>query len=446
MNEVSGPVKRTYLEKLGISTKRNDERTIGQFGSGSKLAPIAALRKGWRWISVGSDLEGDYQMEYITEEDEDGFQHIFFDYGDYKTPSSYTVDAGLLSWTDSFQIFREAMANAIDAYLAEGLAYTIDYVTEIENVPGHFCTYLTADVELVHFVEHIEKYFIINRKPICTIRSYSTYKLYTPYDESIGVYLKGVNVNTNEQDALSTIFDIDGPFTINEERRITNLSYSLETALKHYILPAVKDLDVLEAYLSKAPFDPDYWEYHVPSYGSRILNDLIPLAWKNIFGDMVVVPSGVSDANLQSLRLKGYDYIVVPSEFWYELLAENGVETIVSILEIDPNFEIAELDPIQKRVFLKAIEIVGKYDKGIETVDNIFPFKPNANQMRYDGIYSPMGKGLIYISTRVLDSLEETLGILIHELDHHLTGVKDSDMFRNSADIRIGKLLAEMYG
>ena len=56
MNEASNPVPRIYLEKLGISTKRDEDQTIGQFGSGVKFAPIAALRNDWEWIFAGADV------------------------------------------------------------------------------------------------------------------------------------------------------------------------------------------------------------------------------------------------------------------------------------------------------------------------------------------------------------------------------------------------------
>lgn len=49
-------VSRLALEKLGLSTKRNDAETIGQFGSGIKFAPIAALRNGWEWWFTGLSL------------------------------------------------------------------------------------------------------------------------------------------------------------------------------------------------------------------------------------------------------------------------------------------------------------------------------------------------------------------------------------------------------
>ncbi|CAB4188892.1 hypothetical protein UFOVP1172_158, partial [uncultured Caudovirales phage] len=63
----SGFVSRIALEKLGLSTKRNDPDTIGQFGSGIKYAPIAALRMGLDWAFTGEDEKGPYTLKYVVE-------------------------------------------------------------------------------------------------------------------------------------------------------------------------------------------------------------------------------------------------------------------------------------------------------------------------------------------------------------------------------------------
>jgi hypothetical protein len=60
-------VSRIALEKLGLSTKRNDPNTIGQFGSGIKFAPIAALRNGWEWWFTGNDNTGPFVMQYVKQ-------------------------------------------------------------------------------------------------------------------------------------------------------------------------------------------------------------------------------------------------------------------------------------------------------------------------------------------------------------------------------------------
>ena len=86
----SGNVSRIALEKLGLSTKRNDPDTIGQFGSGIKYAPIAALRMGLEWIFTGTDDKGSYVLKYKVEK-EDGIDCIVYDYGDYQKSSSFTI-------------------------------------------------------------------------------------------------------------------------------------------------------------------------------------------------------------------------------------------------------------------------------------------------------------------------------------------------------------------
>ena len=101
-------VSRISLEKLGFSTKRNDAKTIGQFGSGIKYAPIAALREGLEWFFTGNDNTGPFTLEYIIQE-EDNIECVAYKYGDYIKSSSFTVDAGVMSWEDPFQILREPM-------------------------------------------------------------------------------------------------------------------------------------------------------------------------------------------------------------------------------------------------------------------------------------------------------------------------------------------------
>ena len=80
----SNLVNRLALEKLGLSTKRNDPSSIGQFGSGIKFAPISALRKNIKWIFAGEDSNGKYMLEYVSHL-EDGIDSIYYNYLDENT-------------------------------------------------------------------------------------------------------------------------------------------------------------------------------------------------------------------------------------------------------------------------------------------------------------------------------------------------------------------------
>ena len=83
----SNGVNRLHLQYLGLSTKRDDDSTIGQFGSGIKYAPILALRKYIDLVIVGQDDDGQYELRYDTVEIK-GIEVIHYDYGTYKVPSS----------------------------------------------------------------------------------------------------------------------------------------------------------------------------------------------------------------------------------------------------------------------------------------------------------------------------------------------------------------------
>ena len=157
-------VPRLHLELLGVSTKRDNDDTIGQFGSGTKFAPIYALRQGWSWINVGNDRHGGYAMSYNIA-DKEGIDVVQFEYQDSAgrittKDSSYSMGAGELGWDHPFQIFREAFANALDAHYEFGASYNIELVDSVDPpVEGKFSVYLTAVDELVEVVDNFDKLF-----------------------------------------------------------------------------------------------------------------------------------------------------------------------------------------------------------------------------------------------------------------------------------------------
>ena len=214
-------VNRLYLEKLGLSTKRDDDLTIGQFGSGSKFAPIAALRNGWEWINVGEDDLGEYKMQYVVKE-ESGIDCIYYLYNDeLMKPSSFTLDAGVLSWDSEFQIFREAFSNALDEFTSLGNEYNIDVVDEIKFESGIFAVYLTASEELLQIISDFDKYFSIERSPIKVFDNKS--KIFIPHDNEANFFYKGVLVHTDKDGSKIPIFDYEFyNITLNEERRVRN--------------------------------------------------------------------------------------------------------------------------------------------------------------------------------------------------------------------------------
>ena len=231
-------VPRLYLEVLGVSTKADNNETIGQFGSGSKFAPIFALRRNWEWINVGNDANGSYTMSYkIVRDENSDIDIVNFDYKDeYLKPSSFSINAGAIGWQNPFMVFREAFANAIDAHLEFGEDYSIEIVNEVgEPVEGKFSVYLTAAPELLEIVYNFDKYFSFNREPIFTSnKGGKIYHKLDNDDKNLRIYHKGVLVyglellsgdvsEHDEDDIFYSLFDYDLPYVeMGEDRRLVN--------------------------------------------------------------------------------------------------------------------------------------------------------------------------------------------------------------------------------
>jgi hypothetical protein len=235
-------VSRISLEKLGFSTKRNDAKTIGQFGSGIKYAPIAALREGLEWFFTGNDNTGPFTLEYIIQE-EDGIDCVAYKYGDYIKSSSFTVDAGVMSWEDPFQILREPIANAMDgAKMSEDGWYNISVITvdtdnsesmkKLEPRDGIFSVYITASPELMKVIDNYDEYFSVNREVAC---ENSNGKILDKVGSGARFYTLNVLVKQDEQ--LTSVFDYQfDDLELNEERTIKSL-WDLDYKVAKMIAP-----------------------------------------------------------------------------------------------------------------------------------------------------------------------------------------------------------------
>lgn len=445
IRNASDKVNRLYLEKLGISTKRDDATSIGQFGSGAKFAPIAALRKGWQWAFSGHDDLGPYTMEYVVDKEGD-IDSVFFSYDDgTMKPSSYTLGACELSWNDDFQIVREAIANALDEYFVNGAEYSIDVVDEISQTPeGFFDVYITATTKVLEVVENFDFYFCINRAPIFKEGNFS---LYENKHGNMAVYNKGVLVY--ESDRSHTLFDYNfSNLPLNEERRLST-PYALHTHIAKAL--SVLPQELAEEVLIKfgCAQGSYYLEYELGTYDVPYE---IPSSWRDawnkVYGENAVpVPPNAMTIVSDVLSVTRYTPVSVGSEFWLKLFERAGIPLFKDVLDEDWEYDKIEVQGRLKSVLDRAIEIVVNYDDNLNDVP-VHVFAPTEEQKNKRGVYFPSGKE-IWINVDTLQvSLQETVATLVHELDHHVTGLEDDQTtaFRNAADTRIAELLLTMNG
>lgn len=436
-------VNRLYLEKLGLSTKRDDENTIGQFGSGSKFAPIAALRNGWEWINVGTDDIGDYKMQYVIQEDS-GIDCIFYLYDDeHLKPSSFTADAGVLSWDSEFQIFREAFSNALDEFIAFGNEYSIDIVDEVKNVPGEFAVYITAAPELLAIVRDFDKYFAINRKPV--VDDILNVKIYTPYDDSVNFYYKGVLVHSEHRQGYP-LFNYElSNVTLNEERRVRD-TYSLYSIVAAFFcrLTASNKNHVLVAEKMIHNIDSDHWEWSIPQYligpyGNS--QSAFVEAWNNIYGDKVAVEPEMLRFKTQ-FAIRNIDYQVVDNPFMYAILKHFGVKTLHDVVGDEIDYDFITISGERVDMLDKALNIVRDYFPLFDTIVNeLKVFIPQGSQDTIYGVAN-MNTNNVYLSVNAFQDIDTLIATLVHEYDHLASGYHDEDAaFRSVADRHIAKFL-----
>jgi hypothetical protein len=454
-------VNRLFLEKLGVSTKRDNEDTIGQFGSGSKFAPIAALRKGIRWISVGEDEIGPYELEFVVKEEGDiNCIYALYDGVDMR-PTSFTLEAGMLSWEDDFQIFREAFANALDEFNDSGAKYTIDIVDDIKFEAGKFSVYISATDEMLKIIDEIDYYFSLNRKVIHEGERFDYKFKILDRDkwEDLLVYCKGVLVFEGEQIGISnSLFSYDIPsLTLNEERRV-RYSTSIADFIGAYIFPSLRDdnddcIEIASKILQndgREFFELEIYKSTISEYEFYGDNgSAFKAAWENMYGENACafhLQSKIADIDTIKSNIKLHEMkpISVKSESLYKILGLVGVLTAENVLGDKVEYDFIDLPKTKQGMFDRAIEVIAKYDSKISVIKNFKFYLPKGSQDSILGI-AKKDELEIYLSINNFTKMETLIGTIVHELDHIINDWPSHDAaFRSFADDRIGELLVKL--
>lgn len=452
-------VSRIGLEKLGFSTKRNDPNTIGQFGSGIKFAPIAALRRGLEWHFIGNDNNGQYHLQYCIQE-EDGVNCVFYNYGDYVKPSSFTEDAGVLSWVNEFQIYREALANAADS----GDGWTVTVVDEDALVyeDGVFSCFISASPELMNIHNDFDTYFTMNRNPLFTwTRGWDnrTYKVLNKIDSKFRVYSFGILVHTSDDPNVTSLFDFDiKALSLNEERNIKS-QWEIEMEVCRLIC-TISDPDIQKKYFNAmlAVNADSYYEIGKisPSLWSGIgFNSTWSDTFFKIYGKNAIIYDkiGLTRGVKEFIEVRGYKAIYVESDFAYQMLEAIGIDTYVSIsdetIKYNPDYDLEEYPNL-----IAALRIAKRFEPEFANIIS------SGRLGVYDGdkttmgltvnMNKPMNERIILIEeTHTHESVENILATVMHEFDHLASGLPDGNLdgraFRDLADSRMAKLMIKFY-
>jgi hypothetical protein len=488
-NETEG-FSRLYLELLGVSTKRDNDDTIGQFGSGTKFAPIHALRNGWEWVSTGHDDDGLYTMSYkIDSDNAAGIEIVQFVYEDEDgvvttKDSSYSTGAGELGWDTSFQIFREAFANALDAHYEFDASYWIDVVDEIgEPVWGEFSVYITADDDLRDIKRNFDRYFSIDRTDVIfedELGSKMLTKLPGETDGGARIYHKGVLVYGPELggSSVTSLYDYDlDKVVLNEERTLKNMSGNegkciaelfggnlkynndgIDVVVHDLIdnLKYDKGLETFEWKFMPYQFTMSTWNEWTEADDANAFGKVFTDAAKDEYADDVTPDVAyVSEENgayaeiAMKLKERGYVGLVV-SKAMYNLLETTGADENMdkNILGTEFDHEFISLESKDQRFLDLAQETLISYDMDIMC----YPIKVIKATARNKHIMGKAvredGNEFIFLNEALIKSrnMKQLIGTMVHELDHLISNADDgSREFRDAADNRLGDLILKHY-
>lgn len=442
-------VNRLALEKLGLSTKRDDPNTIGQFGSGIKYAPISALRMGLEFVFCGNDEQGPYQLRYSVRE-ENGIKCIVYDYGTYTKESSFTVDAGTLSWEDNYQIYREAISNAKD-----GGNWKRELVEAIgQPQVNEFAVYITASPEMVEIYNNHNHYFCDNHELVYEDTRRKVRILEKGEPALSCVYVKSVLAFEEETDSPS-LFDYEmNTMGLNEERRIKN-TYAMEQDIVATLANCV-DHSVIDTILEYAFNDFGCWEFGFYSKWEYVkMNPVYLERFKNMFGDkaVIIAPmlSIVPDID-KAIKMRGYKPVFCKEESIYKCFENSKFPNATEIFGEGIKYEIDE-DLSQSPMLMRAFDIAASFEPKLRNLAKPMVLFTSADSDDIKGLTIGMDKDedqrqiLIEKTYSTNAHIADLVGTIIHEYDHLSTGITDmmSREFRHLADNRLGKLMTTMY-
>lgn len=340
----SGLIDEKALMFIGASTKRNDESTIGFFGSGIKYTLAYLLREG-----VDFKLYSGKEPFHIVAKDiqirNSEFKQIVIN--GFQT--SITTDWGR-DWT-AWQVFREIVANAID----EG-AFDIKVVDKVEPLEGFTAFYLDYEI-FKDYVDNFDSYF----RP-ALLKERDSKIILKPNPSPICTFKKGVRIN-EESDPTISLFDYQLHNAVLNEQRIASES-ELEWEISN-ILRKCEDRSIVELICRAAIeqvkcYEVDYILNRLSSY------QFLSRTWRDTINSLEFKVTSKSAENFVKRSLDKIEVKALPNNFYDTLesnFKENFTNKVVSstssspYIVFDQDQNLLEKILSQKAHFFKILNI-----------------------------------------------------------------------------------------
>ena len=399
---------------LGLSTARDDNDSIGQFGSGNKHGMLLCMRHNLNPIVyTGKD-----KLEFFSKPakmGEKGYSQIYYTINNGSPEKlSMCLEFGELDWDNLAMALREFISNAIDASDINDVK--VDITNKIESKQGYTRVYIPMTPEVQKFYNDISKWFLHFDDEVCA----NTYGVIEKSGLSIPrIYRKGVFVREVEHKESLYDYNFGEELKIDESRCLSDYAVLSSMSRK---LSSTKDISkVFDAFEQGIKF----WEEEAEYWNISPEED-VEEAWKELFNEKfpnhVISFHGVENLVGPALKKSGYD-VLICSEGWYKSLRECGIPTFNDVLDhYDETGK--EILPATKKAEETVEYVWNKLLKLGLTLDCKKPEVKCFKDIMREGAWTAgfYSKGVVYLNVNNTEDKKCAL----EEIAHHITKAPDS--------------------
>ncbi len=482
-----GSFNRKFLELIGLTTKRgqlDDSTIIGFKGSGTKLAPVAALRLGLNIAIASSDYLGRYLLRYEVEDVEvDGLKakqvHFHYDPAGEKDgkpfsqryPSQMTLDA-FPDWDQpigsdgqsAFKVLREYVCNAYDSG-----EFHLELVERPELAPpGQTAVYLQYTPAIQALFAEPSRYFKFiyagtPERPVFSVPGVGEIYAKSESDKT-RLFVLGVLVECSDRFWQESLYDysLQAKSLISEERVIKN-TYEYQKELGR-LFSRLTDVCIAANVLRSVHTCGAAIEESALGHIEMLAGDA-RTCWRSasdaVFGAKACVGSGKEVVDKDARQMYGYNVVSTETARLGKFLLQLGLPKAADIVpasnKVEENLDYVLLDyglldePSRQRfeqafaMFVRHFPARGKWP--------VVFYYPLTDQLKAAAGYAGLdGKHCeeVWIAAktlRTLGSVADLVRVLVHETRHCETKVDDYDRaFVGRSDDEVVQLIFREAG
>lgn len=391
-----GLVDPQALSLMGVSTKSDDGKTIGMFGSGNKYALALLLRQNIPFMIFSGNKPIEVETKTIEFRGTE-HQQIYID----GQQTSLTTSMGP-HW-EPWYALREIYANALD----EGDA-TLSIVNTAEPLEDKTTIYIGETAEFMELFNKPERYLLglANRTVLDSCQThYGEVTFYEGLPGEFVCYRKGIRIMPKNKFQSLWSYDFER-IEINESR-----TYKYEHAVKERIASALavcENKSIIKEYLTNRSSKYE----NVLYWGNSYVNDKLSQAWHVLLHRQRVYPE---DAAIDSGDYEGkHNSYIVPRDLAQKIADEIPSCDVIGINEsevelVEPTKEEqSKLNQAMDKLKTINIEIAPPVKVGMCPQDDV------------NAVYDTRAKEII-ITRQFLSkcTVQGLMGTLVEEQYHH---------------------------